>query len=689
MGGARLASLADDRRTSTHSSPPITSTTRPKAAVSSQTAVFLPNQQTSRPTAPRSRRRPAASPIRPRTAPLAQPGCATRRRALFPTNVAPGANGNCPAGTLFRRHGVTYGPFRTGRGHHSRTESAEVSVPSTSDSDIFGLTLNWNVGNVLTQIDHVVSLDEVHTAIRSAARSGRPPRPAPANARPRIQRRIGLSAVRAASTPHDRRWQHRLLRRAQQSSWHRAGIPPQSRARRLAPAPGWRARTSRISQHDIDYIYRTDPQADGCRAATHVWRHVRARRRTERKHGALWRGERRGLSGEPARGHPRRRSQPSSPKRTTGSLPDRLRVTAGVRYSKVDLDYNQLNYRPVHGRTRHVQRHAHDRLRAPEKPLTPKLGLQYQFTDDKFVYASASKGFRAGGVSSQVSQTICQIALDNLGITAADIPPAFEPDTVKSYELGGKFRLFNRLQVNVAAFRIDWDDVQVTTTLTCGQSFTPTAARRAARAVSSQLNFVPLEPLQHVSERELRRCALRRSGDGSHRRESSWWRRCRASMRATSSTSRRSRCAGAQYNFARLEHAATLRAPRRDVSERVHRGCHVRLVGLRPANFFLRQQSGADADESARRHDVRTRARRELLRAEPAGLDKLPTPGFGDGRGCTPPAGQAQPPTAVTTARIRRSWSSLTNAAPLWCAAELPLLSGEARGEFCSPEPIG
>jgi outer membrane receptor protein involved in Fe transport len=64
------------------------------------------------------------------------------------------------------------------------------------------------------------------------------------------------------------------------------------------------------------------------------------------------------------------------------------------------------------------------------------------------------------GVSPQIAQTTCQIALDNLGITAAEIPPAFEPDTVKSYELGGKFRLFNRLQLNAAAFWIDWDDVQ-------------------------------------------------------------------------------------------------------------------------------------------------------------------------------------------------------------------------------------
>jgi len=135
-------------------------------------------------------------------------------------------------------------------------------------------------------------------------------------------------------------------------------------------------------------------------------------------------------------------------------VPDKLRVTAGLRYSKVDLDYNQTNFGQFSGRLS-TSSGTLTTGKSTDKPVTPKVGVQYQLSDDKMVYASASKGFRAGGVSSQISQTICQVALDNLGITAADIPPAFGPDTVRSYELGGKFRLFNRLQLNMAAFRID------------------------------------------------------------------------------------------------------------------------------------------------------------------------------------------------------------------------------------------
>lgn len=176
-------------------------------------------------------------------------------------------------------------------------------------------------------------------------------------------------------------------------------------------------------------------------------------------------------------------------------VPDRLRMTGGLRYSKVDLDYNQLNFGQFSGRLA-TSNGSLTRGDSSEKPVSPKLGMQYQFTDDKFVYANASKGFRAGGVSAQVSQTICQTALDNLGIAATDIPPAFKSDTVKSYELGGKFRLFDRLQVNLAAYRIDWDDVQVTTTLTCGQGFTSNGGKARSQGGELSVQLRPIDPVQ-------------------------------------------------------------------------------------------------------------------------------------------------------------------------------------------------
>jgi outer membrane receptor protein involved in Fe transport len=99
-----------------------------------------------------------------------------------------------------------------------------------------------------------------------------------------------------------------------------------------------------------------------------------------------------------------------------------------------------------------------------ESPVTPKVGLQYQITDNDMLYVTAAKGFRAGGVNSQVSYGICQLGLDRFGYLPADLPQEYKSDSVWSYELGGKFRMFdNRMQFNAAVYRIDWKNPQYTT----------------------------------------------------------------------------------------------------------------------------------------------------------------------------------------------------------------------------------
>jgi outer membrane receptor protein involved in Fe transport len=99
-----------------------------------------------------------------------------------------------------------------------------------------------------------------------------------------------------------------------------------------------------------------------------------------------------------------------------------------------------------------------------ESPVTPKVGLQYMITDNDMVYVSAAKGFRAGGVNSQVSYGICQIGLDRFGYLPGDLPQEYKSDSVWSYEAGAKLRLFDgRAQVNGAVYRIDWKNPQYTT----------------------------------------------------------------------------------------------------------------------------------------------------------------------------------------------------------------------------------
>jgi iron complex outermembrane recepter protein len=97
--------------------------------------------------------------------------------------------------------------------------------------------------------------------------------------------------------------------------------------------------------------------------------------------------------------------------------------------------------------------------------IDPKVGLSYQVTADTMVYASASKGFRAGGAQADVS--FCSTA----NLPSSDVTN-LKSDTLWSYEVGTKIQLPHPgLLLSVAAFHIDWTNLQQQIALPCGFYF--------------------------------------------------------------------------------------------------------------------------------------------------------------------------------------------------------------------------
>jgi iron complex outermembrane receptor protein len=81
---------------------------------------------------------------------------------------------------------------------------------------------------------------------------------------------------------------------------------------------------------------------------------------------------------------------------------------------------------------------------AESDEVTGRVALNFRPLDDMLFYASASKGYKAGGV--------------NLTLT----DPNFQPETNQVYELGGKTQLFDgMLQLNGALFKSDYQDIQL------------------------------------------------------------------------------------------------------------------------------------------------------------------------------------------------------------------------------------
>ena len=82
----------------------------------------------------------------------------------------------------------------------------------------------------------------------------------------------------------------------------------------------------------------------------------------------------------------------------------------------------------------------------------------YQLTDEVSVYARYAEGFRSGGYDGHAATP-----------AAARVP--YDSEELKSYELGMKSTWMDRrLLLNVAMFRIDVDDMQLTTPISTGTS---------------------------------------------------------------------------------------------------------------------------------------------------------------------------------------------------------------------------
>ena len=89
--------------------------------------------------------------------------------------------------------------------------------------------------------------------------------------------------------------------------------------------------------------------------------------------------------------------------------------------------------------------------------FTPAATLQYQWTPEFMTYASYSQGFKSGGFNTRIVQPV----ISPNSPTGREFLPAFDPETVSSYELGGKLLIGRTLRLSAAVFRSKYDDIQI------------------------------------------------------------------------------------------------------------------------------------------------------------------------------------------------------------------------------------
>jgi outer membrane receptor protein involved in Fe transport len=140
-------------------------------------------------------------------------------------------------------------------------------------------------------------------------------------------------------------------------------------------------------------------------------------------------------------------------------IPEKLTLTVGARYYDQQVEikggasYGARDWSPSYNQAGDHGISLEATRPRTEKGIIPKVNLTYKPAPGLMVYATYSEGFRPGGFNRGGGNVNSQ--------TGFVVPIGYNTDTVKNYELGWKTQwLDNTLQINGAAYVIDWKDIQ-------------------------------------------------------------------------------------------------------------------------------------------------------------------------------------------------------------------------------------
>ncbi|MEZ5560579.1 MAG: TonB-dependent receptor [Pseudomonadales bacterium] len=118
--------------------------------------------------------------------------------------------------------------------------------------------------------------------------------------------------------------------------------------------------------------------------------------------------------------------------------------------------------------------------------FTPRVALDYRFTDDLMAYASYSRGFRSGGWNGRAT-------------TPSSIGP-YNPETVDSYELGLRSEWFdNSLRLNLTGYFTSYEDKQESEIYEFGfatETIVNNAAKAEIKGLELEAQWVPTDRVQ-------------------------------------------------------------------------------------------------------------------------------------------------------------------------------------------------
>ena len=160
-------------------------------------------------------------------------------------------------------------------------------------------------------------------------------------------------------------------------------------------------------------------------------------------------------------------------------------VGAGARYFQTKVDFERSNFNAPY-----------DQFDSKENGTTPKFSTRYQFTPEVSAYATASRGYRYGGIN-----------------TIGSLP--YKSDSLWNYETGLRLQPAKELSLDLSLFMLDWKNIQMQTTNTDGFVIITNAAKARSSGFEAALAWRPTQALSLNGSLALTDAKLRASFDSA------------------------------------------------------------------------------------------------------------------------------------------------------------------------------
>ena len=160
-------------------------------------------------------------------------------------------------------------------------------------------------------------------------------------------------------------------------------------------------------------------------------------------------------------------------------------VGAGARYFQTKVDFERSNFGAPY-----------TRFDSKENGTTPKFSTRYQFTPGVAAYATASRGYRYGGIN-----------------TIGSLP--YKSDSLWNYETGLRLQPSKEVSLDLSLFMLDWKNIQMQTTNADGFVIITNAAKARSSGFEAALAWRPTQELSFNGSLAVTDARLRASFDSA------------------------------------------------------------------------------------------------------------------------------------------------------------------------------